>query len=315
MSWLGWQIDYLLLLQNFRDLSGHIFDKFFLTITMFGEIAIPVLFICCIYWCINKKSGMYILWCYALGFLINILLKTTACVYRPWILDNRIQPLQKAIPAATGYSFPSGHTAGAVSVWGGMVVEFWANKFVRCVGILLIISVMISRNYVGVHTPQDVVVSLLVGVCILIVTKKLLKWESKEKKRDFIITSSITLLSILLLLYVNLKSYPIDYLNRHILFDPTPVKIDVFTRIGGVLGVFYGWLAEKRFLNFDNAGTILHKITRMLIGGIILSCLFMHGKNYFTGMFGLRSGLFLHHFFLGVFITYIYPLIFSKLKI
>lgn len=69
MSWLGWQIDYLLLLQNFRDFSGHILDKFFLTITMFGEIAIPVLFICCLYWCINKKIGMYVLWCYTLVFL------------------------------------------------------------------------------------------------------------------------------------------------------------------------------------------------------------------------------------------------------
>lgn len=315
MSWLGWQFDYLLLLQNFRDLSGHIFDNFFLTVTMFGEVAIPVLFICCVYWCINKKSGMYILWCYTFGFLTNILLKTTACIYRPWILDSRIHPLAQAIPAATGYSFPSGHTAGAVSTWGGTVVAFWKNKIVRYLGILLVVLVMISRNYVGVHTPQDVLVSFIVGICLLFGINKLLQWVSAKQNRDLIITGSVTVLSILLLLYVNLKSYPMDYLNGKILFDPTPVKIETFARIGGALGMFYGWLLEKRFLNFDNVGTVFHKIIRMILGGIVLSFLFVHAKDYFTGMFGLRCGLFLQHFVMGMFITYIYPFIFTKLKI
>lgn len=315
MSWLGWQIDYLLLLQNFRDFSGHILDKFFLTITMFGEIAIPVLFICCLYWCINKKIGMYVLWCYTFGFLTNIFLKTTACIYRPWILDSRIHPLAQAIPAATGYSFPSGHTAGAVSTWGGTAVAFWKNKIIRYIGILLVVLVMISRNYVGVHTPQDVLVSFIVGICLLFAINKLLQWVSAKQNRDLIITGSVTVLSILLLLYVNLKSYPMDYLNGKILFDPTPVKIETFARIGGALGMFYGWFLEKRFLNFANVGTVFHKIIRMVLGGIVLSFLFVHAKDYFTGMFGLRCGLFLQHFVMGMFITYIYPLIFTKLKI
>ncbi|MCD8378353.1 MAG: hypothetical protein LUB59_06160, partial [Candidatus Gastranaerophilales bacterium] len=64
MNWLGWQIDYLLLLQNFRELTGHIFDSFFLVITMFGEVYIPLVTIAFLYWCLNKKIGVYMLWCY-----------------------------------------------------------------------------------------------------------------------------------------------------------------------------------------------------------------------------------------------------------
>lgn len=316
MSWLGWQIDYLLLLQNFRDFSGHILDKFFLTITMFGEIAILVLFICCLYWCINKKIGMYVLWCYTFGFLTNIFLKTTACIYRPWILDSRVHPLPSAIPAATGYSFPSGHTAGAVSSWGATVFAFWENKIIRYFGITLVLLIMISRNYVGVHTPQDVIVSFVVGVCLLFLVHKLYNWVQKAENRDLIITCSVTMLSVLLLLYVNLKSYPMDYLNGKILFDPTPVKIDTFARIGGVLGVFYGWLLEKRFLNFDiGKGPFLRKLIRMVVGGVILSFIYMYGKDYITSLVGLRTGLFVYQFVMGMFITYIYPLIFFKLKI
>ena len=209
---------------------------------------------------------MYVLWCYTFGFLTNIFLKTTACIYRPWILDSRVHPLPSAIPAATGYSFPSGHTAGAVSSWGATVFAFWENKIIRYLGITLVVLIMISRNYVGVHTPQDVIVSFIVGVCLLFLVNKLYNWVQKAENRDLIITCSVTMLSVLLLLYVNLKSYPMDYLNGKILFDPTPVKIDTFARIGGVLGVFYGWLLEKRFLNFDNVGTVFHKIIRMVFG-------------------------------------------------
>lgn len=316
MNWLGWQIDYLLLLQNFREISGHIFDNFFLGITRFGEVIIPVLFICCIYWCIHKKSGIYLLWSYTFGFLINILLKTTACIYRPWILDSRVQPLAAAVPAATGYSFPSGHTAGAVTTWGGTAVTFWKNKYIRYSCITLILLVMISRNYVGVHTPQDVIVSFIVGIGILFGVNKLLNWLNKNENKDIFFVLLITLISALSLLYVYFKSYPLDYLNGNLLFDPTPVKIETFARIGGLLGIFYGWLLEKRFLNFDSSvGNIFQKTVRMLLGGIILAVLFIYGKGFFTNIIGLRSGLFVQQFIMGLFITYIYPVIFSKLKI
>lgn len=185
MSWIDWQIDYLLVLQNFRDLSGHIFDNFFLTITTFGEVLIPMIFMTCMYWCLNKKAGIYTIWCYALGFMTNIFLKTTACVYRPYILDSRILPVEQAVPTATGYSFPSGHTAGAVTTWGSTALFFWGNKYIRYVCITLILLVMFSRNYLGVHTPQDVIVSFGVCICLLIIVKKIFEWESKKRKQRF----------------------------------------------------------------------------------------------------------------------------------
>ena len=100
-GWLGWQIDYLLYLQNFRDISGHVLDKFFIYITMCGEVIIPWLVISLFYWVINKKTGQFILWSYLFGFIANTLAKVTACIYRPWILDSRVCPLKEAIPAAT----------------------------------------------------------------------------------------------------------------------------------------------------------------------------------------------------------------------
>ena len=309
MNWLSWQIDYLLLLQNFRDVTGGIFDNLFLHITIFGEVIIPMLFICAIYWCVNKQAGIYILWNYMFGFITNMFLKCTACVYRPWILDSRIHPIESALPAATGYSFPSGHTAGAVSVWGGSAVAFWKNKILRYSLIILVLLIGFSRNYIGVHTPQDVIVSLFVGAFLLWCTQKLMNWVYNDResgKRDLLTVVSVSLISILILLYVNLKWYPTDYLNGKLLFDTTHVKIDAFARVGMIIGTMCGWIIEKRFVNFETGNVrFLKNIFRFCIGIGFLYLLYSFDTE-------LRSLLFIQYFTAGIFITLIYPYIMKK---
>ena len=92
-SFLHIQMDYLLLLQNFREWSGGIFDSFFTHITMGGEYEFGILFTALIYWIINKNYGIFMVWNLFLGLLTNQFLKVSACIYRPWILDSRIHPV------------------------------------------------------------------------------------------------------------------------------------------------------------------------------------------------------------------------------
>ena len=308
MSLLGWQIDYLLFLQNFRDLSHHIFDNFFLTITLFGQIFIPMSIICLIYWCINKKIGFYVLSTYLYGFLVNIFLKTTACIYRPWLLDSRVKPLTQAIAGATGYSFPSGHTSEVVTGFGSIAKSFWENKVLRYLCFIIIFFVMLSRNYLGVHTPQDVIVSFLIGVCLIFANEKLLKWIDDGKNRDFILISVVTISCILLTLYVTYKSYPIHYLNGKILYDPSFIKTDIFIKTGFILGAFYGWCIEKRFVNFSaEIGSIANKIVRFIVGIVIFYTLFNLANNIFVLYLGEKLGYFIGYFSAGLFMTLIYP--------
>lgn len=312
MSWLEWQLDYLYLLQNFREISGHVFDKFFLNITMFGEIAIPIMFITFIYWCINKRAGIYILWNYMFGFVVNLFLKTTACIYRPWLLDSRIQPLAESIPGATGYSFPSGHTAGAMSTWGGLAVYFWNNKLIRYSCMCLILLIMFSRNYVGVHTPQDVLVSCFVGVLLLFSSKKLLDWENRTKNADLIICGVITLVCLLLTLYVNFKPYPLSCFGCSEYFDPTHIKVSTFGIVGCVIGAFYGWLIEKRFVNFETTGGFWLKLIRYIIGILVLVFINTNLVPLLCRILPEISGLFVSNFIIGLYITLIYPFIIKK---
>ena len=313
MNWLGWQIDYLLLLQNFRDITGGMFDRFFLSITWFGEIYIPLIFICIMYWCVNKKSGLFIFWSYLFGFVINTVMKVTACIYRPWMLSNAVQPVTEAVPAATGYSFPSGHTAGCVSIWGGASMVFWNNKIVRYLCFLIVFFVMLSRNYLGVHTPQDVIVSLLVGIVILIYTHKLIEWEENGNNRDLIIVSVVTILNILFALYVALKSYPMDYVNGELIYNPSDMKYEVCARTGFVFGAFWGWLIEKRFVGFDaKTGNILQKIGRFIIGIASLILLYKFLQPILVNNFGHLYGLFTTYICINLYVTLIYPFLIKQ---
>ncbi len=311
-AWLGWQIDYLLCLQCFRDTSCHIFDKFFICITTFGEIIISILVISTIYWAISKKAGQFIMFSHIFGFLTNILAKTTACIYRPWILDARVKPLAEAIPAATGYSFPSGHTTGALSTWGGIAISFWKNKVLRYICFAIVICVMISRNYLGVHTPQDVIVGFILTALVLWGTYKLFEWEKSGKNRDIIIVLSVFAITILTILYVNLKGYPIDYLFGKILYEPTQMKVEAIVRSGFIFGAFIGWFIEKRFIDFKpELGNIYNKIIRVLLGIGILIAIHMT-EGFFTNSFGIILGKALNLFLTGIYITLIYPYFIKK---
>lgn len=310
MDWLGCQTDYLLMLQNFRHLTNNVFDNFFIFITLFGEVFIPIAVICFLYWCVNKKTGFYILSGYLYCFMLNTFIKISACIYRPWIIEPELEPVAQAIPAATGYSFPSGHTAGVTSVFGGIALSFWKNKFLRYLCFIIILLVMFSRNYLGVHTPQDITAALIISFVILILNKKLLKWESNGRNRDLIIAGLTVPCCILLVLYSNCKAYPMDYVCGKLLFDPTPVKTEIFSRMGFILGAFSGRIIEKRYINFSaGIGSWHEKIVYYIIGMLLLSALAYLSKIFFVSIFDIKYGLFLSYLIISMFITCIYPLL------
>ena len=194
------QIEYLLMLQNLREITGGVLDNFFLFITSCGEITIPAMVLACIYWCFDTKIGTYLFFNWSMGTVACQFLKTLGCIYRPWVLDSRVHPIDSAIKMANGYSFPSGHTQTAVSVYGGMAKSF-DNKFFKTLMIILVLLIAFSRNYIGVHTLQDVVVAFVLGLVLLFFIDKMMKWVEGGKNRDLIVLAGVILSAVALLVY------------------------------------------------------------------------------------------------------------------
>jgi membrane-associated phospholipid phosphatase len=93
---------------------------------------------------------------------------------RPTLLDP--------VDHGAGFSFPSGHAAGAAAVYGALGVLVlpgvarWARALLLAVGTLLICAVAASRVLLGVHYPSDVAAGMAlglawVGIAALLVTR------------------------------------------------------------------------------------------------------------------------------------------------
>lgn len=309
MNFMSLQIDYLLLLQHFREVTGGVFDSFFMFITHFGETTVPLGMLAIIFWSLHSQLAMNIYLNLGTGSFICDVFKNLACIYRPWILDSRIQPLPEAMTHADGYSFPSGHTQNAVSVWGTLAL-FFKNKFVKILLVLLIFGVALSRNYVGVHTPQDVIVSLMVGTFIIFTMPILLKWVEKGQNRDIVVYCAAIICGFAFLIYEHFKAYPLDYINGELLVNPEDMKFVSFPKTGMFLGVFTGWFVNKRFLHFDGSqGSTAAKIIRAVIGIALYILIYSNAKVFLKSIMDARLAMFCNSFILVVFATIIYPYI------
>ncbi len=261
-------ITYLLWLQDFRLSINDALTPFVNQLSFFA-ISYIVLLPVFVYWCLDKKKGLFILFAWKFSQTINAILKLTACIYRPWIKDARILPANNAIVTATGYSFPSGHTMMCTPIYGGLAV-ITKNKALRRVWIALILLTMLSRNYLGVHTPQDVLVGFVFGVLAIYLAQKIFAYLDKHPEKDVMFMVFAFLAGVLTLVYVSYKPYPMDYVDGKLLVDPSKMTVDSWGDAGGfaVFGIL--WYIESRFIKFEPTGWNFKGIVICAIGLIPL---------------------------------------------
>ena len=92
-------------------------DTIFQLITFLAQELVIIAVICALYWCIDKKLAVQIGFNYLCAGLLVQSLKITFRIPRPWVLDPEFKAVESSIPAATGYSFPSGHTQSGTSLF------------------------------------------------------------------------------------------------------------------------------------------------------------------------------------------------------
>ncbi len=313
-QWINPQIDCLLYLQNFRIGYLEHFDKFFLSITIFGEFWLPTLICAIVYWCIDFRSGIYLFTLEGFNILLTHFFKMIACVYRPWVLNKSLHPSELAIPYAKGYSFPSGHSAMTSSVVGGVAYLIRKYKII-CISLIgLILLVGFSRLWLGVHTPQDVICGLLTGLVLIFAGNLLIDWAEKDKNRYLYLAGIVNILSVLALIYVKFfNTYRIDYVSGQLLVDPQKLMYVTYVVYGYALGLINGCFLCRRFFPFDPKEiSVKKRIIIGIIGSVILILLLKYILLYIImNIIALKLAIPVM-FILGLFVTLIYPAIFRK---
>ena len=308
-------MDILLFLQEFRNGAGAFLTDFLSKMTFLGELNSALVIMAVLYWSVSKELGAYLLMGWSGNRLVNGALKVTFCAYRPWIRDARILPYGNSMTTATGYSFPSGHTMNAATVFGGGALRRDLPRALRIALGVIVALVAFSRIYLGVHTPQDVLVGTAAGMLVMALILRLMQWIAAHPEKDVLVVCVGTALGIAIALYARLKGYPEDYdTEGRLIVDGVKMANDTFKGVGYCVAFLIGWLLERRFVGFSTDVPLAQKLTRAVVGllgyyavSLILGALL---KAWLPGPAGTTLSCFLQMFY----VAFLFPLCAKRME-
>ncbi len=254
-------MEFLKFLQSIRTPFG---DWLMALITHLGEETLFMILALAIFWCIDKKRGYFLLFTGFTGTVCVQILKMIFRVPRPWVLDPNFSIVESARAEATGYSFPSGHTQIATTLYGGLARSS-KNKYLSGAFIAIWLLIAFSRMYLGVHTPLDVLVSMAIGVVLVLIYYPLMKKATEKPAFMYGVIAFILALSLGNLLFVELYRFPADV--DPALFD-NAVKV-AWQLFFIVLGMCVIYPMDQYVIKFETRAVWWAQLLK-LAGGVIL---------------------------------------------
>lgn len=254
-------MSFLYFLENLRN---PVLDALFSLITLFGEETIFMAVGMVVFWCVDKYKGYFLLFVGFLGTVFNQFLKMLCRVPRPWVRDPGFTIVESAREGAAGYSFPSGHTQVAVGLYGG-IARVTKNRALGIGMLTLAALVALSRMYLGVHTPADVLVSLAVGTGLVLLGYPLFQKAEKSPKLMYGIMTSFVVLVVGYLAFVYFFPFPEDVDGHNLL----SAQKNGYTLLGCALGIIVTYTVDLKWTQFSTRAVWWAQIIKA-VGGIVL---------------------------------------------
>lgn len=222
-------------------------------LSAFGEELLLVAIMGFLYWGLNKKFGKYIGINVLMVNVWNPMIKNIVLRLRPYFVEKYHVELLRKIDsnadtmdvAAQGFSFPSGHSSNAVTVYGSLAAHEKKNKLLWTLAIVLPLLVGFSRMFVGAHYPTDVLSGWVLGVIVVL----LVPWLRKIIKNRWLFYGILLLTAVPGIFYCKTDDY--------------------FTSFGMLLGFILAEPFEERFVKFENTSNIFRCILRTIGGGLL----------------------------------------------
>lgn len=315
-------IQYLLTLQDLRlSLPGPV-ETFFVYLSYVGDGPALVALVLLVYWCVDKRAGQFSFIAFGASNFVNQLLKNIVCAYRPWIRDAAITPAEASIEGAGGYSFPSGHTTGTTSSLGSFA--WLARKkhvWITVICVIVILLMGFSRNFLGVHTPQDVLVGLLIALIMIALTQTFFNWLDRYDalmpghNKDIVVMTVVIVLCAASVAFVICKPYPLDYVDGQLLVDPVTMQKGSFEAAGIFAGLAIAWVLERRFVGFSTEGIDMRtRIIRCVIGVVIVGITYVATDVAFKAIMPYNWAKLCAMFCVVFMAVFVAPLVFGKLE-
>jgi membrane-associated phospholipid phosphatase len=254
----------------------------FRVISFFGTAEFYLLIMPALYWCFDASLGLRIGVILLVSNGLNFILKVAFHSARPFWISRQVM----SYSFESSFGMPSGHAQNSAAAFGLLAASL-RRRWVWVASLIAIFLIGISRIYLAVHFPHDVILGWIIGFILvglfLRLEKPMTSWFAKQKLATGILAVfafSLLILAIgLLVREINIGwQLPQAWIENARLAFPLEDPIDPF-RISSLLlttGVLFGLSAGGYWIStrggFNAKGIWWKRILRFVVGvvGVVI---------------------------------------------
>jgi membrane-associated phospholipid phosphatase len=279
-----------------------------------------------LYWCVDTNLGLRIGVIALFSSGSNEILKLSFHGPRPYWLSTQV----KAYAAERTFGIPSGHAQNGTSLWG-MIAALIRRPWAWLLAIFLILMIGLSRLYLGVHFPLDLLLGWALGA---LTVWAFLKWwdvvavwvTGKSLGQQVVLAFAFSALMLVLgsIALGTLRGWvlPASWLanaqQAGVDVLPSPASLEnTVTSAAALFGMFTGlaWMHSRG--GYDASGDANHRILRLfpgMLGSLVfylgLRVIFPQGDGFVPYLFR-----YVRYALLGLWVTGGAPWLFQKLNL
>jgi len=272
-----------------RDIGTPFLDILFKILTNLGSEPVYILIASLIFWCYDRRMGIRTLYVIMFSAYVALLAKTLFGMPRPPEYLHKV--------TENDFGFPSGHVLVSSGFWGYMGFRI-RNSRIIIAGATVVFLVSLSRLYLGVHYPGDIIGGIVFGLTVAYVFYKgetgiTSLFEKQDRTTKYLIA---LFLPALLFLIASLQG---NLVKEQIELGLVMASIGV------------GYLLEEEKIRFQDTKNQKQLIKRALVGIVILGTIFVVSE-----ILSLLYPVFTYikYVLLGFSSVYVVPFVFTKLE-
>ena len=279
-------------------------------VTQLGGEVIFIVVAVVVFWCVSKWEGYYLMTIAFCGTVLNQFLKLICRVPRPWVRDPNFTIVESARAEATGYSFPSGHTQNAIGLFGGMA-RWGGRRWVRLGLTALALVIAFSRMYLGVHTPADVGVSLVLAAALVLGLYPLMRRAQEKPRYMGYVLAAMLVVSGAFVVFVEAYGFSADTDAENLASGIG----NAWKMLGAVAGMTLAWLLDRRYIHFETQAVWWVQVIKVAVGMALLLAIKSGLKAPLLALLGhegLAGGV--RYFLLVLVAGAVWPLVFRPMS-
>ncbi len=276
-----------------------------------------------VYWCLDKALATHLLVLLAASNHLNGLVKAIFKLPRPFWFRPGL-----ALSAETSFGLPSGHSMNAVAIWGYLAYhapsilkrKSIANA-VRWLAIAAVLLISISRLFLGMHFPEDVLSGWILGILLLVGYIRwwpsMSRWlHSQSMGINVLLAATVSLATMgLYALALRTPAGSPETMHTFIQIAEDAARENAATLAGMIFGMWVGLTAESRYVRFRVEGPALHRALRYVAGMAGVGIVYVGLKLLLPGgtdVVGVFSRV-VRYASLLLWATWLWPLLFVRL--